>query len=337
MAVYLHPPYEDELLYGLVHRYLKSMQVRSISHLNGFRPYTTNPDLEWWASQTEVCLGMSARQIAAELTISPFIAAMRSLLKNGEEIDHPGWKVTLRRHMTLPTDLRFCRECFALDFKDGRVPYWRRSHQLPGVLFCHVHGLVLSQTLRGLPDKDKYDTEIALSTGITMSLEVTEEQRRNCVSVAKVANWILTQRSGPIPNLLPRPNGLFEFEFVAVDESRIHSTVDLALIRASFLEFYGESFVNICKAMFGLGRGLNTNPPGIGRLLIHCMHASCWDFMWPKCVNAGAAHGRDFRVSAVKRTGTGWTAVCECGCAFDYTRTPSKRGAEFRVTNVRLP
>jgi hypothetical protein len=39
-----------------------------------------------------------------------------------------------------------CRECIRDDTAEVGMPWWRRTHQLPGVFFCHLHGEPLSGT-----------------------------------------------------------------------------------------------------------------------------------------------------------------------------------------------
>lgn len=53
---------------------------------------------------------------------------------------------------------RFCRTCVAEDIQTHGESYWRRSHQLPGSLVCHVHGEVLRSTnLRIAGASSSYD------------------------------------------------------------------------------------------------------------------------------------------------------------------------------------
>lgn len=42
-----------------------------------------------------------------------------------------------------PTYLQFCRECANSDDSEHGEPYWRRTHQLPGVWVCPQHGSLL--------------------------------------------------------------------------------------------------------------------------------------------------------------------------------------------------
>lgn len=43
----------------------------------------------------------------------------------------------------LPPTLRLCPECIHADMEDFGVPYWHRSHQLPGVSICPLHDAAL--------------------------------------------------------------------------------------------------------------------------------------------------------------------------------------------------
>ncbi|WP_035998011.1 TniQ family protein [Paraburkholderia caribensis] len=338
MAVYLYTPYDDELLFGLVSRYLKAMRVQSTRHFAGSDIGTRNFNLEWWAQQTSVALGMTAREIAERLTLIPFIAAMRSRFVGGKEVDHANRVVLMRPGLASPQQLRYCRACFAGDMLEHHAPYWRRSHQLPGVLFCHIHEDILSETPSGLSNWDASDVDIALARGGTIPLETTQAQRENCVAMARFAHWIMTQRSAP----LVRKDKLwvkeFQFEFCGYREGVYRSEVGSQELRERLLDHYGESFIEKCSALFTSGQRLRLDKPStVGFLLGQCMNEASWDFTWPKCVNTRAQHGSNFRVNSIKRTATGWTAACECGCTFDYVRSATPRWARFHVSNVRIP
>lgn len=329
MAIYMYAPYDDELLHGWFHRYIKYMQVQALSHLRHLA--AVNPDLEWWSRETAVCLGMSAQEMADTLTISPFMAAMRAEFKGGKELDHPARKVSCHVRLKIPRELRFCKDCFRLDALAGRHPYWRRSHQLPGVLLCHVHGEVLSQTRKGLRDRDRYDTDVAISTGESITLELTVKQRGHLVSLSRLANWVLRSSSGPVTGLAR------EYQFVTPDTKR--RRIITGGIYENYFDYFGRSYLEQCAEMFGISRRFKLSADGrLNLLLAYCMVDSSWDFIWPKCVNTNVHPDHSARVSSVKRTPNGWTAACVCGCTFDYTRAPVAKGiVRFEVTNIRLP
>ncbi|MCK8487022.1 TnsD family transposase [Paenibacillus sp. MBLB2552] len=39
----------------------------------------------------------------------------------------------------IPPNLKYCGQCLKDDIEEYGVPYWHRSHQIPGVHFCHKH------------------------------------------------------------------------------------------------------------------------------------------------------------------------------------------------------
>lgn len=48
----------------------------------------------------------------------------------------------------LPKWLRFCPVCLTEDQERFGEPYWHRTHQVPGVEVCPVHGVFLAQVSR---------------------------------------------------------------------------------------------------------------------------------------------------------------------------------------------
>ena len=45
--------------------------------------------------------------------------------------------------------LKFCPECFIKDIETYGESYWRRLHQVPGILVCHIHkSILLNSTVK---------------------------------------------------------------------------------------------------------------------------------------------------------------------------------------------
>ncbi|NUX98896.1 TnsD family Tn7-like transposition protein [Paraburkholderia youngii] len=151
MPVYLDEPLPDEMLFSVIARYVQGSRVGDIAgflrNLMGVRGTVCADgylDLVHLATQTEAAWGMTPRAIQDRLTHFPFYSAMvgpggngslgRSLLRCAQwsgylEAGYPG--------------LRFCRTCWRQDDERQEPRYWRRSHQLPGVVTCVWHGEVL--------------------------------------------------------------------------------------------------------------------------------------------------------------------------------------------------
>lgn len=95
-----------------------------------------------------------------------------------------------------PKNLRYCRVCVRED-KNGPsgLAYWRRSHQLPGVLLCPTHqeGLVVSSLLRpvGNGPREFVSLERALELGEERAVELPSRFVGSALQIAKDSLWLL--------------------------------------------------------------------------------------------------------------------------------------------------
>ena len=151
----IHAPQPDEMIHGWHGR------IRAINCL----PEKTNIEQEIAkaARQKNALLAPDADaiQYAASLleipreelieshTLTPFFDALEGL-----KLNKPGTKSARHKHdydRRAPLRLeghhpRFCAKCAEDDLERKRLcfSYWRRSHQLPGMLWCQEHGTPLS-------------------------------------------------------------------------------------------------------------------------------------------------------------------------------------------------
>ena len=101
------------------------------------------------SDRTWLIWGMTGEEIANRLTLFPYYAryahhklaaqcldALRS--DNGVGV-HPRFGLTSSR-VRPPRFLRYCKACRERDLLRHGETYWRRSHQLAGVLMCPEHG-----------------------------------------------------------------------------------------------------------------------------------------------------------------------------------------------------
>ncbi|WP_082012186.1 TniQ family protein [Burkholderia sp. A9] len=147
MAVYMDQPLSDEALFSVIARYLQQARVENsrkvLLQLFGEQCRLTVAiarDLERLAKEVVRPWGLSSTQIKDRLTLFPFYAAVcdskekaySTMLLN----DRPGdaGSVSLGA-----LGLRYCESCWAEDLAKGRPRYWRRAHQLPGVVACWRH------------------------------------------------------------------------------------------------------------------------------------------------------------------------------------------------------
>jgi hypothetical protein len=105
------------------------------------------------ASQTKATWNRSGYEIIEENTLLPyyghFLASERYLecLEGYATSGSPTKMLGMANSSITDPDLfRFCRSCAAQDIAQYGETYWRRCHQLSGVLFCTVHDEILRNT-----------------------------------------------------------------------------------------------------------------------------------------------------------------------------------------------
>ncbi|WP_136525492.1 TnsD family Tn7-like transposition protein [Geomonas ferrireducens] len=158
--IYLPFPYQDELLYSVLARYCSRSNQRphKLACLIFDKCFVIlRADLPCALSavarKTKPTWGMTAETILKELTLFPFYEPflpkpvrdnrMHALLL-GPCRCNIGTKAY---RVKSPIFLRLCVKCAESDREELAETYWRRVHQLPGVIVCPQHGTPLVSTL----------------------------------------------------------------------------------------------------------------------------------------------------------------------------------------------
>ncbi|HQT61412.1 MAG TPA: TnsD family Tn7-like transposition protein [Acidiphilium sp.] len=160
MLAYFPQVYPGELLYSVLARYHRHMgapsSIQSMESLYGHRLVVASVDLPGHLQSLVDRLppgsGWTVDRVIEELTLFPYYtafqppgvvnrvrAAMRNGVTNGMLL-RLGIAAFRAGHVT---QLRFCPACLTEMEKCPGEPYWRRDHQLPGVLVCPTHGCPL--------------------------------------------------------------------------------------------------------------------------------------------------------------------------------------------------
>lgn len=159
MTVALPIPYEDELLYSVIARYMSRTSVEKptvvIRNIFGRFIHPTADmfcGLEELVRQTYDSWGMSGQEIVNKHTVLPYftsyatrsrrIAAYSAILGNGSCSPY-GFLGLASTRVSVPSKFRFCEQCAIEDVATFGETYWRRSFHLPGVTLCLKHKLTL--------------------------------------------------------------------------------------------------------------------------------------------------------------------------------------------------
>jgi len=162
MLCYLPAPYPDELLYSVIARYVVQIGAKDASEaavqIFGRKMITRvglPGSLDIVSERTWPVWQMTGADIAKQLTLFPYYsyALPESRALKCLEILRSdccqGLSLRFGLSMSsvkLPQFLRFCRTCREHNMQTYGETYWRRSHQLVGVLVCPEHGEELIDT-----------------------------------------------------------------------------------------------------------------------------------------------------------------------------------------------
>lgn len=152
--------YPGELLYSVLARYHRHMgapsPIQSMEALFGRRLIVASIDLPGYlqalADRLSPGFAWTADRMIDELTLLPYYTAFQSegALRRARAAMKSGHTDGLLVRLGMAafrvgrvTQLRFCSECLReMQVRYGET-YWRRDHQLPGVLVCPDHGCPL--------------------------------------------------------------------------------------------------------------------------------------------------------------------------------------------------
>lgn len=142
-------PLPDELHNGFIGRL---MHVNGLTNLAAFKksllqkfPCNNGFSIETIAQAVRIPLGRYARHH----TLMPFLHSVRS--EHEAKFAHEDvmvWYGTSAHLARATPEVSFCADCVEEDLNFWGVSYWRRSHQLHGIVVCPKHGRALHRQLR---------------------------------------------------------------------------------------------------------------------------------------------------------------------------------------------
>jgi len=207
--------FPDELLYSVIARYSDAVQYRSVLALTMDlfgRRINFAADFPGYlgalASRLPSEHGMSPEKLVWENTLLPYYAytAKSAVVEKVLAILCEGRRSNIYRTLGLTATkipktqyLRYCPQCVMDDRREFGEPYWRRTHQLPGVFVCHIHGIPVvysSVPIRSatLPTSLRTFLDQA-NTGRDGTCAPPDSFRPILLRLALDSAWILSERS----------------------------------------------------------------------------------------------------------------------------------------------
>ncbi|VWC71298.1 hypothetical protein BLA50215_00553 [Burkholderia lata] len=361
MAIYLDEPLDDELLFSIVARYIQSSMVLSkVSFLNrlfGVGRIVENTGLI--AQETYACWGLSAQEVAKRMTLHPYLAAFLSPDQAQKRLEYiasanyrprgsngRGVKLEGERYRH-----RYCRSCFRESIQSGDPSHWRRTHQLPGVIFCVRHQELLYEW-----EYTYYLHKVVAAgqvEGKRISIEATERQRSALLKIAKISDDALNNRI-----VFESRDFVRRFKEYLFSKSRYfwgprYDQCVARLVERAFGAMYVSKYnIDLGQAHFRKIRGVGamtafrviTAAALITQIeedetLVSDMHYSdLFDDvpsdlirskgMWPRpigarpsstCPSKLASHGAGHAIEHWRRRTDSYRGQCNCGMAITYT------------------
>ncbi|MET0105009.1 MAG: TnsD family Tn7-like transposition protein [Sedimenticola sp.] len=262
IGLYVPKPYPDELLYSLFGRFGRHLGIRSPKHVldNLFESRTTiaTVDLPSRLSRLRWLIegrwNVQMEEAIWERTLFPYYAAYRpevqverfisAMIEDSPHNLHTTMGVCATS-VAIPQNLRFCQDCKDQDLEGHGETYWRRSHQLPGVLVCPIHGKPLINSNISLRPLGRH--EFTAASNVDTLAGTFQEP-------VKKKDWEMARRiASKCDELLRRPSGVQEglshAELITELSSKgfIGSYGEGERLENEFIQFYGESLLGLLE------------------------------------------------------------------------------------------
>ena len=358
MLAYFPKVYPGELLYSVLARYQLHVGMPGPMHaleaLFGNRKVIATFDLpghlQSLVDRISPERNLSVNKIIDTLTLFPYFTAfepptlqqrIRREMRSGS-IDGLHMRLGLATFRIGRTQrLRFCPTCFLeMQAVHGEL-WWRRDHQLPGVLVCPEHGCLLLESMVSFSQFSRHEFVAATPKNCPPHARpVTEVIDHACLihlhRIARRSADLLC--SPPTGRTLSRWTAFYRSQMQEVGLAKSASTMDQQRFDSAFRNFYGHVLNLLPSVMDGndfagdwlammVRKHRNANHP--------LYHVLLQDFLaelerktspfgvgpWP-CINPLASHRSPSPIKAFTqhRNHDNTVGVFSCTCGYVYTR-----------------
>ncbi len=279
MLSYLPKPYPDELFYSIIARYFahiggaRGAGVEELFGRRGSRAQVDLPSsLGYFAENAAALWGLTAEEIAERYTLFPYYTyfanetvktrALEALVSDSGMGLHSRLGIN-RSRVRIPQFLRYCPECVSQDFELWSETYWRRTHQLPGVLVCIDHKRMLANSAvpyRPIGLWDFIDATEATHNPDGSRLELSNGFLINAWKIARRCEDFLLRKE----NRWSCDDRKSQYREAAMNVGfrgeRFHAyckILNQGKLEQSFVDFFGREFLNAIECDVYLGVDTN--------------------------------------------------------------------------------
>ena len=379
MLCYLPAPYPDELLYSVIARYIVHAGVKDaitvVVQIFGRKMIARVGflgSLDRVSEHTWPVWQMTGAEIANKLTLFPYYSHFMpdsrtmkclDLLRSDYCTGLPLKLGLTGSHVKLPRFLRFCKTCRENDLLKYGETYWRRSHQLAGVLVCPEHGEPLIDTnalMQPSGRKEYIDATLITADAKSENSNDTLSDRESSIALkiaircreilhGQILHWpkgdlhLNYRRAaierGFVEDLMILSPSKIETAFVAYYGTLLHKLgcevppgVDDSWIRLIVREYIRGSLHPVYNALFQVF--LESVPVDPERKIR-------FGFGPWKCPNPHASHKEEFPVKRAiyknSKCGIEVDAICGCGLRFSFSSTCDTDSKLPVIDRIRQP
>jgi hypothetical protein len=365
-------PYPDECYYSILCRYFvrggSTNNSHTIKKLFGnaqclstslFFPMRLDCIEQWIPQGTAI----TRKSFAMKHSKYPYMAMIYSKkfrkdmahVLNGKRanlnVDHYGRHKSWR---LWPKYLRYCPLCTCEDMRLYGEPYWHRTHQLPGMMYCTKHHIRLMDS--NIPVRDTTMTFYAASEQIlstqddSSTSDIYSPYKELFLKIGQESEWLL--QHGMDIN--------WEFDFLTKykrllrekDVATVQGVADYCLIARKFNDYWGEDFLELLYSSMGDTRDwihqlqearITTFKP-IYHILLMCFlkntvkaFIECntsenlfgegpWPCQNPICKHYETDGCQNTRIQHMNGVATGFFQCDECGMIYKRTKRKGQTG-----------
>lgn len=362
--------YDDEMLYSVVARYHRHVGNPAVSMSNldlfGRTHIRSTFDMPSYVSDLAKRIpearGLNAERLATEHTHMPYYVAFMPADRR-EALMAKQLSGYASLHMETGvnafvvqqiTSLRFCPDCVAEMLAEKGELWWKRAHQLPGVLVCHEHGCSLAQSgatfwTRGQHGFVAATLSICHEDAAKLIEGVGAWDMRRLLDVAKRCKALL--RSTGEVTTLPEMSARYRARLLEKGLMKSKAQIDVDRLVDAFAAHHGGILSLIPGLLDREGRFDRwlLELVRTGRKATHPLqHVLLQSFLdgrparvspfgagpW-RCLNPVAGHGDDLTILAVreKKQKDCLTGTFECPCGYAYTMSA---GDDLRMRGPRF-
>ena len=280
--------YSDELLYsGLARYHIRSgnqsfrqtdLDLFGYSSQQACRVTLTN-NLKGLVKQIAHISDYRVRWLMENHTLYPFYAAfltpIETIKLESATIEKRSGSILEQARVDLDSTndrrkyIKFCLECFDTEVEQYGEPYWHRSHQIPGVIICTKHKILLldSTVLTDGHGIHYYAlNRDCCSIDTTPQVEIEPGHREHLLGIAADLEWLMQVRIDFRGMVWLRDCCITELCRQGSVKKLLRERLkfDEPVLYQSFCAFYGVDCLNAIEPRFKQTEG---------KYLIHCLFA----------------------------------------------------------------